>query len=83
MPVRSLTLSIPLPGNANAARAMERAMARVDADGIFGHGAKRDQIVLNVEVMPPDATNVARARRLNPLSAITDWLVEAAEPSTM
>jgi len=24
-------------------RAMERAMARADADGIFGHGAKRDQ----------------------------------------
>jgi len=35
--------------------------------------------VVNVEVMPPDATNVERAIRLNPPAALADWLSEAAE----
>lgn len=32
------------------------------------------------EVMPPDYTNTERALRLNPPSALTGWLAEAAEP---
>ena len=58
---------------------MEEAMARVDAAGLFGTGAQRASIVINVEVMPPDHTNVERALRLNPPEALTEWLKEAAE----
>jgi hypothetical protein len=60
-------------------RSMEEAMARLDREGFFGSGSKRLAIVINVEVMPPDHTNVERARRLNPPEALTEWLVEAAE----
>src|SRR5262249_51071066 len=54
--------------------AMEEAMARLDQAGLFGTGAQRANIVINVEVMPPDHTNVERARRLNPPEALIDWL---------
>jgi hypothetical protein len=56
--------------------AMEAAVAQLDREGLFGNGAARAQIVLNVEVMPPDAGNVERARRLNPAEAIITWLEE-------
>lgn len=58
---------------------MEAALARVDATGIFGRDAVRDSIVINVEVMPPDETNTARAMRLNPAAALREWMLEAAE----
>lgn len=38
-------------------RAMEEAMARLDAEGLFGFGEARLRIVVNAEVMPPDFTN--------------------------
>lgn len=60
--------------------AMEKAVARLDAEGLFGTGERRLRMVLNVEVMPPDHTNVSRALRLNPREALADWLAEAAEP---
>jgi hypothetical protein len=60
--------------------AMEAAMARLDGSGLFGTGARRAEIVINVECMPPDHTNVERALRLNPPEALSDWLNEAAEP---
>ncbi len=60
--------------------AMVEAMARVDAAGLFGTGPQRASIVINVEVMPPDHTNVERALRLNPPEALRSWLKEAAEP---
>lgn len=60
-------------------RAMESAVAQIDAEGVFGTGSRRNGILLNVEVMPPDATNTARARRLNPPEALVAWLAEAAE----
>ena len=63
-------------------RAMERALARVDGEGVFGTGSARFRIVINVEVMPPDSTNTWRAFRLNPpWGAFQEWLEEAAEPS--
>jgi len=46
--------------------AMVLAMKRLDSEGLFGRGRERESIVVNVECMPPDATNVARARELNP-----------------
>jgi hypothetical protein len=58
---------------------MEEALARLDQAGLFGTEAQRASIVINVEVMPPDPTNVERALRLNPPEALTDWLKEAAE----
>lgn len=59
--------------------AMEEAVRRADADGVFGTGPERDKIAVLVEVMPPDSTNADRARRLNPPTAIARWLEEAAE----
>jgi hypothetical protein len=58
---------------------MEAALAELDAEGLFGIGPERDQVVVLVEVMPPDYTNTERARRLNPPSALETWLREAAE----
>jgi len=49
--------------------AMERAVALLDAEGLFGAGDERRDILVNVEVMPPDETNTARAARLNPPDA--------------
>ena len=59
--------------------AMEAAIANLDEEGIFGKGEIRNNIVINVEVMPPDSTNTERAKRLNPLKAIETWLFQAAE----
>jgi hypothetical protein len=59
--------------------AMEAAMARLDQEGLFGRLPERAGIVVNVECMPPDQTNVQRALRLNPPEALTEWLKEAAE----
>ncbi|QDV51760.1 DUF4303 domain-containing protein [Gimesia fumaroli] len=61
--------------------AMEKAVAQLDSEGLFGRGKDREAIYINVEVMPPDYTNTERARRLNPPQAIAAWLEEAAEPS--
>jgi hypothetical protein len=36
-------------------------------------------VVVNVEVVPPDRTNTERARRLNPEGALSRWIAEAAE----
>lgn len=58
---------------------MEEALRSVDAEGLFGRGEQRNEIVINVELMPPDASNVERARRLNPPAALVDWMIEAAE----
>ena len=59
--------------------AMESALAQLDAEGVFGQGAKRLQVVVNAEVMPPDRTNTERAERLNPPEALVEWLAEVAE----
>lgn len=61
-------------------KGMEAAMATLDAEGLFGVGTERFGIVINAEVMPPDHSNVERAKRLNPPEALGDWLREAAEP---
>jgi hypothetical protein len=57
---------------------MEEALARLEREGLFGTGPARARIVVNVECMPPDHTNVERALRLNPAEALTYWLKEAA-----
>ena len=59
--------------------AMESALSEVDESGVFGRGSARNNIVINVEVMPPDHSNTERAMRLNPPDALIEWLEEAAE----
>ncbi len=61
-------------------RAMETAMARLDAEGLFGTGTDRHSVLINVEV-PSEAGDEERALRLNPPEALTDWLTEAAAPA--
>lgn len=58
---------------------MEKVMANLDKEGIFGEGDKRKHIVINAEVMPPDYGNTERGLRLNPKEALTEWLDEIAE----
>lgn len=57
---------------------MEKALQELDALGLFGLGLKRKQLVINVEVLPPDSSNTARAERLNPPEAFAIWLSEYA-----
>lgn len=59
--------------------AMESAMLLLNNEGLFGIGEERESMVVLVEVMPPDASNTDRAKRLNPPRALSRWLVEAAE----
>ena len=42
--------------------AMVEAMHQVDISGVFGTGDPRLNLLINVEVMPPDETNVIRAK---------------------
>jgi|SRR5215831_4827154 len=60
-------------------RCMEEAMKILDNKGLFGEGEKLKNIIINVEVMPPDYTNTERARRLNPSESLTEWLATVAE----
>lgn len=57
-------------------QAMENAMIRLDREGVFGTGEARNKMVVLVEVMPPDWTNTARAKRMNPPEALVEWLAE-------
>lgn len=59
--------------------AMEIAMRKLDNNGIFNITQPRKDIYINVELMPPDSSNVERALRLNNPHDITNWLNEAAE----
>ena len=58
---------------------MEKVMADLDKEGVFGSGEKRKRIVVAAEVMPPDDSNTARVLRLNAREDLTEWLEEAAE----
>ena len=59
--------------------AMIEALRRCDQQGIFALNQPRAEIVINVELLPPDETNTLRAKRLNPPEALGQWLIEAAE----
>jgi len=58
---------------------MEKVMAGLDKEGVFGDGEKRKHMVVIAEVMPPDYTNTERALRLNSKENLREWLEEAAE----
>ena len=61
--------------------AMEAAMKRLDQEGMFDVNQKRDDVIVLVEVMPPDYTNTERAYRMNSEKSVifSEWLEEAAE----
>lgn len=46
-------------------QAMEEAMKRLDAKGIFALNQPRNKVYINVELMSPDSSNTKRALRLN------------------
>lgn len=61
--------------------AMVTAMQQADTDGVFGSGESRLNLLINVEVMPADETNVIRAKKLNPKNSkiLPVWIEEAGE----
>lgn len=61
--------------------AMEEAMRELDNEGIFSRNQDRKNVVVLVEIMPPDYTNTKRAYRMNDsrTKIFTKWLEEAAE----
>lgn len=59
--------------------AMVRAMSILDREGLFAQNQSRKNILINVELMPPDASNTQRALELNNPEDIEDYLQEAAE----
>ncbi|MDE7476428.1 MAG: DUF4303 domain-containing protein [Lachnospiraceae bacterium] len=58
---------------------MEKVMADLDKEGIFGSGKKRKYMVVAAEVMPPEYANTERVLRLNSKENLKEWLEEAAE----
>lgn len=58
---------------------MVEAMHRLDRNGLFGCGKEREAVVILVDTLPPDESSAARAKQLNPESALGRWLAEAAE----
>lgn len=59
--------------------AMVEAMSILDKEGLFAQNQLRKNILINVELMPPDASNTKRALELNNPEDIEDYLQEAAE----
>ncbi|WP_260405679.1 DUF4303 domain-containing protein [Paenibacillus sp. 598K] len=62
-------------------QAMELAMRQLDAEGLFRRNQPRSEVVVLVEIMPPDPINTEIAKRLNDPAwpAMQMWLKEAAE----
>lgn len=58
---------------------MEEAMKRLDKKGLFGEGERRKNVVINVEVAPPDCLERQRALRLNPSSELLSEYLETCE----
>lgn len=61
--------------------AMEEAMKELDSEGLFSKNQPRSEVMVLVEVIPPDYTNTERAYRLNDCNTkiFKEWLNEAAE----
>lgn len=52
---------------------MEEVMKILDSRGLFGMGKERSRLFINAEIMPPEASNFDRAKRLNPLDIYKEW----------
>lgn len=61
--------------------AMEEAMKELDSEGLFSKNQPRSEVMVLVEVIPPDYTNTERAYRLNDSNTkiFKEWLDEVAE----
>ncbi|MCI9541174.1 MAG: DUF4303 domain-containing protein [Lachnospiraceae bacterium] len=62
---------------------MEEIMQQLDKEGLFAINQARKEVVVLVEVMPPEEENTLRAYRMNRknLKIFRKWLEEAAEYS--
>jgi len=58
---------------------MVEAMSILDSQGLFEQNQSRKNILINVELMPPDTSNIQRALELNNPEDIEEYLQEAAE----
>lgn len=58
---------------------MEEALKRLDKDGFFGIGENRKNIIINVEVAPPDCKERQRAISLNPKTSLLSEYLEFCE----
>ena len=54
--------------------AMVYAMKKLAAVGIFSLNQLREQVYINVELMPPDDTDIERALLFNKPDNIKEWL---------
>lgn len=62
---------------------MEEAMKRLDQTGFFGTGDKRKNVVINVEIAPPDGYEYDSALRLNPKSSLlSEYLKYCEQPES-
>lgn len=52
---------------------MEKVMKTLDEEKVFGEGEKRDKMIINAEIMPPEESNAKRAKRLNKKSTYEKW----------
>lgn len=88
--VNKMLLERPDPGDDDNAfkdeyelrlSAMEEAMKELDSEGLFSINQPRREVIVLVEVIPPDYTNTERAYRLNDSNTniFKAWLEEAAE----
>lgn len=62
---------------------LEEAMKRLDGSGLFGTKEERKNVVINVELAPPDGSEYNRALRLNPPSAFLSAYLETCEEPEM
>lgn len=58
---------------------LEEAMKRLDQSGMFGIEEDRKNVVINVEIAPPDGSEYNRALRLNPASPLLSEYLESCE----
>ena len=52
---------------------------RKQCDGMFGIGDERENVVINVEIAPPDYSEYNRALRLNAASSLLSEYLEYCE----
>jgi len=50
------------------------AMKKLDETGIFALNQPREQVYINIELIPPDDTDIERALSLNNPDNIGEWL---------
>lgn len=58
---------------------MVEALKRLDKSGFFGIGENRKNVIINVEVAPPDCKEYQRAIQLNPESTLLSEYLEICE----